>query len=68
MEKKRKIETYPDHVVNSVHVTVAHVDSDGSQCKAEPLAGAVDDDGGPEAADADGEVPAGGRVSGRGVR
>lgn len=53
------METYPDHVVNCVHITVTHVDSDGSQCKAEPLAGAVDDDGGPEAADADGEVPAG---------
>lgn len=53
------METYPDHVVNCVHITVTHVDSDGSQCKAEPLARAVDDDGGPEAADADGEVPAG---------
>lgn len=59
--------TYPDHVVNCVHVTVAHVDSDSSEGKAEPFARAVDDDGRPEAADADREVPAGGRVSRRGV-
>lgn len=56
--------TYPDHVVNRVHITVTHVNSDGSQRKAEPLPRAVDDDWRPEAADADGEVPAGGRVSG----
>lgn len=54
----------PNHVVNSVDVTVSHVDSDSSQCKSEPLPRAVDDHRRPEAADANGEVPAGGRVSG----
>lgn len=50
----------PDHVVNSVDVTVAHVDSDGSQRKPKSLPRAVDDHRRPEAADADGEVTAGG--------
>lgn len=52
--------TYPNHVVNSVHVTVTHIDSDGPQCKAKPLPRAVNDHRRPEAADADREVPAGG--------
>lgn len=47
-------------MVNGVDITVSHIDSDGSQCEAKPLPRAVDDHGGPEAADADREVPAGG--------
>lgn len=47
-------------MVNSVDVAVSHIDSDGSKRKAKPLPGAVDDHGRPEAADADGQVPAGG--------
>lgn len=54
----------PDHMVNSVDVTVSHVDSDSSQSKSKPLPRAVDDHRRPEAADADREVPAWGRVSG----
>ena len=54
-------------MVNSVDVAVSHVDPDSSQRKAKPLPRAVDDHRRPEAADADREVPAGGRVSGRRV-
>lgn len=59
--------TYPHHVMDSVDVTVSHIDPDGTQCKSKPLSRAVDDHGRPETADTDGQVPAGGRVSGRGV-
>lgn len=60
-------DTHPDHVVHGVDVGVAHVDADGAQGEAEPLPRAVDDHGRPQAADADGQVPAGRRVPGRGV-
>lgn len=46
--------------MDSVDIAVPHVDPDGSQRKAKPPARAVDDHWGPEAADADGQVPAGG--------
>lgn len=56
-----------DHVVDRVDVTVAHVDADGLQGEAVLLPGAVDDDGGAQAAEAEGQVPAGGGVPGGGV-
>lgn len=46
--------------MNRIDVTVSHVDSDGTQRKTKPLPRAVDDHRRPEAADADGQVPAGG--------
>lgn len=49
--------------MNSVDVTVSHVDSDSSERKTKSLSRAVNDHGRPEAADADGQVPAGRRVS-----
>lgn len=57
----------PDHVMNGVDVTVSHVDSDGSQRKPKPFPRAVDNHRRPEAADIDGQIAAGRRVSGRGV-
>lgn len=49
----------PDDMVYSVDVTVAHVDADGPQAEAVLLAGAVDDNGGPQAATHRGRVSAG---------
>lgn len=57
----------PDHVVNSVNVSVAHVDTNGPQGEAVLLAGTVDDDGRLDAADGWAEVPAGRGVSRRWV-
>lgn len=59
--------TYPDHVVDSVDVAVAHVDADGSQGEAVLLPRAVDDDGRPQAGDGQRGVSARGGVPGRGV-
>lgn len=60
--------THPNHVVHSVDVAVAHVDPDGAQREAVLLSRAVDDHGGAQASDAQGQVPARGGVAGRGVR
>lgn len=46
--------TYPDHMVDSIDIAVAHVDADSSQGEAVLLARAVDDDGGPQAGDGKG--------------
>lgn len=51
---RRAQATYPDHMVDSVDVTVPHVDADGAQGEAVLLARAVDDDGGPQAGDGQG--------------
>lgn len=42
--------------MDGVHVTVSDVDTDGLQCEAVLLAGAVDKDGRPQAADTEGQV------------
>ena len=57
-------QTYPHHVVHSVDVRVAHVDTDGPQGEAILLASSVDDDGGPGVAEGWQEVPARRRVPG----
>ena len=51
-------------MVHGVDVAVPHVDADGLQGEAVLLPGGVDDDGGPQAAQSQGEVPAGGGLSG----
>lgn len=50
--------------MHRVDITVAHVDPDGLQGEAVLLPGGVDDNGRPQAARAEGEVPAGGGVPG----
>lgn len=59
--------TYPDHVVNGVDISVSHVNPNSSQGEAKPFPRAVDDNRRPEAGDTDTQVPAGRRVPGRGV-
>lgn len=43
-------------MVHGVDVQVPHVDADGAQGEAEPLPRAVDDHGGAQAGDAEGQV------------
>lgn len=59
--------SYPDHVMHTVHIAVAHVDSDGSEGEAVLLPRAVDGDRRVLNVDQWGVVSAGGRVSGRSV-
>lgn len=60
--------THPDDVVHSVDVAITHVDTDCPQAEAVLLAGAVDDDGGPQVATHGGRVSARRGVTGRRVR
>lgn len=60
-------DTHRHHVMNRVDVAVAHVDPDGLQREAALLPRCVEDNGRPQAARAERQVPARGGVTGRRV-